>query len=131
MKTKYIFLILAVFISSTGCKTLEDFCPYQKTLKGSWGYKDFPQSPVKLSFLKDGTYELDLDADGSRDIWGVYRSSPDRIYLKDTGGNHAPDCGFDGVYAYQIKGGKADYTLIADKCEFRVTALSQIWVRKK
>ena len=71
-------------------------------LTGSWQFKDPANGQQRLKFLKDGTYQLDFDGDGQKDIWGIYKVSQDWVIMNDTGGDFVFDCGQQGAYSFRI-----------------------------
>ena len=98
-------------------------------ITGSWKFKDSNDGPQKITFLKDGTYNLDFDGDGKRDIWGSYRISQDWIILNDVGGDFVFDCGQQGAYSFRINDDILTFTMMADQCPSRSQAMSVQWAR--
>lgn len=98
-------------------------------ITGSWQFKDPINGQQKLKFLKDGTYQLDFNDDGKKDIWGEYRQSQDWIIMNDTGGDFLFDCGQQGAYRFAIKNDVLTFRLMGDQCVSRTQAMSVEWVR--
>jgi len=102
---------------------------YSKKITGSWKFNDSVNGPQKLSFNKDGTYHLDFDGDGKKDIWGLYRLSQDWIIMNDIGGDFVFDCGQQGAYSYHIDDDVLTFRIMADQCPSRSQAMSEQWLR--
>ena len=100
-------------------------------IRGAWKFKDSANGPQKLVFLKDGTYQLDFDGDGNKDIWGQYRLSQDWIIMNDIGGDFVFDCGQQGAYSYRITDDVLTFKIMADQCPSRTQAMSVEWERVK
>ncbi len=100
-------------------------------IRGVWKFKDPANGPQKLIFLKDGTYHLDFDGDGQKDIWGEYRLSQDWVIMNDVGGDFVFDCGQQGAYSYRIVDDVLTFRMMADQCPSRTQAMSVQWVRFK
>jgi hypothetical protein len=98
---------------------------------GAWKFKSSENGPQTLTFKKDGTFELDTDGNGVRNIWGSYRLSRDWLILNDVGGESTFDCGQEGAYIYKVSKNDEDlkFTLMADQCVPRTQALSAEWTR--
>ena len=100
-------------------------------IAGSWQFKDPVNGKQKLKFFKDGTYQLDFNGDGKKDIWGEYRESQDWLIMNDTGGDFVFDCGQQGAYRFNITNDVLKFRLMGDQCESRTQAMSVEWVRVK
>ncbi|OGX07030.1 MAG: hypothetical protein A2Z88_08915 [Omnitrophica WOR_2 bacterium GWA2_47_8] len=127
--TKKQVLLLALVLFAGGCSPVKTFVFGPETIYGSWEIKDHFQGRMVLTFHKNEKYELDLDRNGTTDIWGEYRMAGDWITLHDTGGMYARDCGREGAYITKIAGGEAEFTIIADQCPYRAQALAVMWKR--
>lgn len=119
-------LILALPFMTSNVSARELF---RQKIVGKWKFKDPANGPQNLSFLKNGTYELDFDGDGNKDIWGAYRISQDWIIMNDVGGDFVFDCGQQGAYKFNIEEGVMSFTLMADQCPSRTQAMSVEWAR--
>lgn len=96
---------------------------------GTWQFKDPVNGQQKLKFLKDGTYELDFNGDGKKDIWGEYRQSQDWVIMNDIGGDFVFDCGQQGAYRFEITNDVLKFHIMGDQCQSRTQAMSVDWVR--
>lgn len=103
----------------------------QNKITGTWQFKDLVNGQQKLKFLKDGTYQLDFDGDGKKDIWGLYRQSQDWIIMNDIGGDFVFDCGQQGAYTFKITDDVLTFRQMGDQCQSRTQAMSVEWVRVK
>ena len=113
-----------------GCATLE-YGGTSGYIVGAWRFKKAENGPQTLTFKRDGTFELDTDGNGARNIWGSYRISRDWLILNDIGGESTFDCGQEGAYLYKVSKNNEDlgFTLMADQCPPRTQAMSQQWTR--
>jgi hypothetical protein len=48
----------------------------------------------------DGTFDVDRNHDGKRDIWGTYSVAGDIVTIQGTGGKTPKDCQGPGVYKF-------------------------------
>lgn len=127
----FIVVALALMISMPASKSFaKEFRAFtSKKITGSWKFTDPANGPQKLSFDKDGNYQLDFDGDGKKDIWGLYRVSQDWIIMNDIGGDFVFDCGQQGAYAFRIVDDVLTFRIMADQCPSRSQAMSQQWSR--
>ena len=98
-------------------------------ITGSWQFKDPVNGIQRLKFLRDGTYQLDFNGDGKKDIWGEYRLSQDWLIMNDVGGDFVFDCGQQGAYRFDITNDVLTFRLMGDQCQSRTQAMSVEWVR--
>lgn len=104
----------------------------KRDITGSWQFKDPANGQQRLKFLKDGTYHLDFDGDGRKDIWGVYKVAQDWVIMNDVGGDFVFDCGQQGAYSFAISDDDVlTFRLMGDQCQSRTQAMSVEWVRVK
>lgn len=127
----FIFVALALMVSMPASKSFaKEFRGISsKRITGSWKFNDPANGPQKITFAKDGTYQLDFDGDGKKDIWGLYRISQDWIILNDIGGDFVFDCGQQGAYSYRIVDDVLTFKIMADQCPSRSQAMSEQWAR--
>ena len=125
----FCFLMGSLVLIGAGSASAEEYNGTAGNIIGSWKFKDPALGSQILIFRKDGTYEVDYDGDGQKDILGRYRISRDWIFLNDFGGNFVFDCGQDGAYTYRVKNGVMTFMLMADQCPVRSEAMSAEWKR--
>ena len=127
----FIVVALALMVSMPASKSFaKEFRGISsKRITGSWQFTDSANGPQKLSFAKDGTYQLDFDGDGKKDIWGLYRISQNWIIMNDIGGDFVFDCGQQGAYSYRIANDVLTFRIMADQCPSRSQAMGEQWTR--
>ena len=101
----------------------------QHGIVGKWKLKDSAMGPYIVTLYKDHTYDVDLNGDGAKDVWGEYDISIDKIKFTDQGGQISSSCHDSGYYKYKIKGNEIHYELLGDQCIERMKALEGVWVR--
>jgi hypothetical protein len=123
-------LMAVCLFLAVGCASLE-YYGTKGYIVGAWRFKNPENGPQTLTFKRDGTFELDTDGNGIKNIWGSYRLSQDWVILNDVGGESTFDCAQEGAYSYQVS--KNDetlkFTLMADQCVPRTQAMSMEWSR--
>jgi hypothetical protein len=70
----------------------------------------------------DGTFDVDPNHDGKRDIWGTYTVAADTITIQETGrtGPIPRDCRGRGVYKFSRPNENTlTFTLVNDACRLR------------
>jgi hypothetical protein len=70
----------------------------------------------------DGTFDVDPNHDGKRDIWGTYTVAGDTITIQETGRTAAmpKDCTGPGVYKFsQPDANTLTFALVSDACKLR------------
>ena len=68
----------------------------------------------------DGTFDVDRNHDGTRDIWGTYSVSADTVTIQGTGGKTPKDCKGPGVYKFSRPNENTlTFTLVNDACGLR------------
>ncbi len=120
-----LFLIAAL----SGCCHLAHHSKQDGGLNGAWKFKDRYQGSYVLTF-DDGSYAVDFDGDGNKDVWGRYELNWDEIRFTDKGGKIGEDCRESGKYQYNLSGNELKFKLVSDACASRVKSLAQLWVRK-
>lgn len=124
-------VLLAMIFGLTATDSFaKEFAAFaNKKITGCWKFKDPENGPQRLTFKKNGTYELDFEDDGKKDIWGHYRISRDWIIMNDVGGDLVFDCGQQGAYTYRIEDNVLTFNLMGDQCPSRTQAMSVEWKR--
>ena len=128
-KLSIVISVIFIMTASMGCSFYKWLSKERVNLVGKWQFKDPAMGPAILALKEDGTYELDDNGDGTKDIWGHYRPSLNWVTFKDEGGNFDKTCGQDGSYEYKIKGRTVTFNIMADPCARRSSALSVAWKR--
>ncbi len=98
-------------------------------ISGIWQMKDAAKTVHKINFLPNGSFEMDLNGDGAKDIWGEYAASANRVTLIDKGGAIDPTCHSAGVYRYTLSRKELRFTPLSDRCLPRVKAFESAWKR--
>lgn len=134
MRKSFQYFVIAVVVAVSGLQASNSFAKEFRALTsrkitGSWKFQDPNNGPQKLTFRKNGTYELDFDGDGKKDIWGDYKISHDWLILKDTGGDFVFDCSQQGAYGFSIEEDVLTLKLMGDQCPSRSQAMSMPWLR--
>ena len=106
----------AMFQPRTGRDTLVG--TWSNTLDAIWTIKS------------DGTYDVDLNHNGQRDVWGKYTVSGDTITLLRKGGFITNQCAGRGVYRFNRTGNTLQFTLISDDCRLRRKYMLLPWTLK-
>lgn len=129
----FFVFVLAVILGVTATDSFaKEFAAFaNKKITGCWKFKDPENGPQRLTFKKDGTYQLDFEDDGKKDIWGRYRVSRDWVIMNDVGGDFVFDCGQQGAYTYRIEDDILTLNLMGDQCPSRAQAMSVEWKRLK
>jgi hypothetical protein len=120
-------LVLGLQTSNSFAKEFRAFT--SKKITGSWKFQDPNNGPQKLTFHKNGNYELDFDGDGKKDIWGLYKIAQDWLILKDIGGDFVFDCSQQGAYTFRIENDVLTLMTMGDQCPSRSQAMSMPWLR--
>jgi len=125
-ENKFLFNILIVCCLLCGCYTIQQ----SQRLKGVWHFKDRSLGPLTLTFLGDGTFEVDANADGNKDIWGRYKLLDNRVQLTDEEPRVTTECYEPGFHYFMIKNGVLKFELLADQCKPRKYILNLPMVKK-
>ena len=129
--SKFLIQTGLIVVFTSGCVSI---CPFRipaASLTGSWQFKDKSQGPLILTFKKDGTFIVDSNADGQRDIWGRFELLENRIKFIDDKPRIISDCYEPGFFYYAIYKDELNFTLLADQCKPRKFILSLSFVRLK
>jgi hypothetical protein len=79
----------------------------------------------------DGTFEVDINNDGKREIWGKYSVSGDLVTLRATGGFMPNNCKGKGLYHFsRTAEDHLEFTLVQDSCRLRRKNVLLGWRRK-
>jgi hypothetical protein len=79
----------------------------------------------------DGTFDVDRNHDGNRDIWGNYTVAGDTVTIQGTGGKTPKDCKGPGVYKFSRPDGNTlAFTLVSDTCRDRKKNVLLAWHQK-
>jgi len=109
------FLLLALLVVSPMLLAA------QHDMTGSWvSSGETPEGEswsIKLTFDEDGTYSVDMNADGSVEVQGDYTIDGDQITLQDKPGDNS--CESPGVYKFNVEGDNCTVTVVADDCPGR------------
>lgn len=79
----------------------------------------------------DGTFDVDLDKDEKRDVWGNYALQGDTMTMQGTGGTNPKGCKGKGVYKFKAGHDKLDFTLVSDTCKLRKKNVLMGWREKE
>jgi len=79
----------------------------------------------------DGTFDVDRNHDGKRDIWGTYTVAGDTVTIQGTGGKTPKDCKGPGVYKFSRPNENTlTFTLVSDTCGDRKKNVLLAWHQK-
>jgi hypothetical protein len=79
----------------------------------------------------DGTFDVDRNHDGKRDIWGTYTVAGDTATIQGTGGKTPKDCKGPGVYKFSRPNeNNLTFTLVSDTCSDRKKNVLLAWHQK-
>ena len=78
----------------------------------------------------DGTFDVDLNHNGQRDVWGKYTVSGDTVTLLRKGGFITNQCAGRGIYRFNRTGNTLQFTLISDDCRLRRKYVLLPWTLK-
>ena len=128
MKTQRFLLIVlsgALLVMLNACAT------YPKSgasaLVGTWTNSMGTVWTIKA----DGMFDVDLNHDGKRDVWGKYTVAGDTVTLRDTSGHAPKGCNGPGVYKFNRSDKDAlQFTLVSDKCKNRKQNVPLGWKPK-
>ena len=124
--------ILFSILFLAGCGTINDFLQTSPSasLIGTWRPQNSSGAPAKLSFLRDGTYEFDVNGDGLVDVGGRYDILFNKqVKLQDEDGEITPDCIEPAVYKFRIGAKGLKFYLLGDQCWARAVLFRQTWVK--
>ncbi len=130
MKTQSYFRILltGVFLLLlNACATTTSMAP--GPLVGTWTNSLGTVWTVKA----DGTFDVDRNHDGKRDIWGTYTVAGDTVTIQETGrtGPIPKDCQGPGTYKFSRPNKTTmAFTLVTDACKLRKKNVLLAWHQK-
>jgi hypothetical protein len=79
----------------------------------------------------DGTFDVDRNHDGKRDLWGTYTVSGDTVTIQGTGGKTPKDCKGPGVYKFNRPNENSlSFTFVSDTCTDRKKNVLLVWNKK-
>ncbi len=100
-------------------------------LIGTWQTQTEAPGTIALTYRPDQTFGVDLGADGTEDITGIYRLEGERIQFKDVSGKLDAKCrSVSGVYNYTLGADGLRYTQVEDSCPERTVALQKTWTKE-
>jgi hypothetical protein len=79
----------------------------------------------------DGTFDVDLTRDGTRDAWGKYTVNGNAVTLVAVGGMKPKGCDGKGVYNFNRNGDELSFTLVSDTCKLRKKNVLLPWRLRK
>jgi hypothetical protein len=79
----------------------------------------------------DGTFDVDLTRDGSRDAWGKYTVNGNTVTLVAVGGVKPKGCEGKGIYNFKRNGDTLSFTLVSDTCKLRKKNVLLPWRLRK
>lgn len=72
--------------------------------------------PLKVVISDQGTYTVDIGADGNIETKGKYTVDGTKMTIQDTEGS---DCTGQGVYTFKVEGDTFTMTKVSEACEGR------------
>jgi hypothetical protein len=78
----------------------------------------------------DGTFDVDRNHDGKRDIWGTYSVAGDTVTIQGTGGTRKTPKGCKGPGVYKFvrpNENTLTFTLVSDTCSDRKKNVLLAW----
>ena len=118
-----LLLLVSIF---GACSAVESWwAPKPPDLTGVWRNK----RGVLWNIHRDGTFDVDVNHDGTREAWGNFTQHGNRITIVNTGGVAAVTCDGAGVYRCKLDEQKLTFALVKDDCLARVLNLSKTWRR--
>jgi hypothetical protein len=79
----------------------------------------------------DGTFDVDRNHDGKRDIWGTYTVAGDTVTIQGTGGKTPKGCNGSGVYKFSRPDENTlTFTFVSDTCKDRKRNVLLAWHQK-
>lgn len=131
MKNKFVLAVILLTAGGfSGCALCDHYGGPPNRLAGKWKFKYSSLGPLVLKFNKNGTFIVDSNADGKRDIWGRYELLDNRVKFIDDLPRINTDCYEAGFYNYSVVKGELNFDLVADHCKPRKYILSLRFVKK-
>jgi hypothetical protein len=79
----------------------------------------------------DGTFDVDRNHDGTRDIWGTYTVTGDTVTIQGTSRKTPKDCKGPGVYKFSRPNENTlTFTFVSDTCKDRKKNVLLAWHQK-
>ncbi|MEY2440159.1 MAG: hypothetical protein QOI34_1544 [Verrucomicrobiota bacterium] len=78
----------------------------------------------------DGTFDADVDHNGSRDAWGKYTVEGNVLTMWRVGGLNPKHCDGKGVYRFVRTADTLQFTLVSDSCKLRKQNMLIYWLLK-
>jgi len=107
-------LLLALFVLD-GCAMFQPKTGARQAVVGTWRNA----LGTIWTLNSNGTFDVDLNHNGQRDVWGKYNVSGGTLTLWRTGGISPKHCGDDGVYQFTREKNTLQFTLVSDDCNLR------------
>ena len=118
-------LICAVIALVCACATTPRSGP--AALAGTWTNSLGTVWTMKA----DGTFDVDRNHDGKRDIWGTYTVAGDTVTIQGTGGKTPKNCKGPGVYKFSRPNENTlSFTFVSDTCGDRKRNVLLAWHQK-
>lgn len=99
-----------------------------RPLIGTWTYAHVSR-PFHLTFNGDYSYQVDWNADGTVDIFGLYEFWEGRLVMWDEYPPNNTLCVAPGVYMYSWDGRQLTFQLQSDECAPRIATLKESFKR--
>jgi hypothetical protein len=126
---KIVLGIVSILVFS-GCSSVCQIAGQSADIVGKWQTPGGSGQTISMTIKRNGTFETDLDGDGTKDIWGDYSQFLDRVNFSDNREESVTECKNSGFYSYKIlPGAEISFTTVADDCIPRQEALSVNWKR--
>jgi hypothetical protein len=102
----------------------------ESSLAGRWVLQSLVGRNLAMIYRPDHTFGVDIGADGSEEITGVYQIEGDEVRLKDVQGDFDEKCkAVMGVYQFNLAQDGLHYTLLDDSCPGRVKNFKKVWIK--
>ncbi len=126
------FYMLILIAAAGGCASWQRInFPSHEDVVGTWASEQSCCVKSLLTFYSDHRFEVDLNGDGQKDIWGLYECLGSTGLLKfiDAADECLSLCQTAGFYYYQITESQIHFKLYADECLPRKGSLSWPWYK--
>jgi len=124
-------ILILLVLPLSGCVTFSftELLDYDASLVGTWRFQDRSLGDLQLSFRRDGTYEVDYNADGEKDIWGWYDYFLEYMKFTDDEPRVITDCYEAGFHKPIVSSRELSFEVFADQCKPRKGVLSNTFER--
>jgi hypothetical protein len=127
-----VMLAAAALIVLVGCGRRDfTYMPADPPSVQGQYYKDATEgrAAIRMTLTDHGYFEVDMDGDFSRDIWGTYTTAARNIivFTNDPSLDVSPDV--PGKYRYEITGDQIRFHVISDRSAQRRAELYAPWHR--